>query len=66
MDKQEMLEGLKDRPYDFIACNYWMMDKDDLKDILLEVLALFDGADYERIKEELPEALKEYRSWDED
>lgn len=66
MNRKEILEGLKDRPYDFIANNYYQISKEDLKDIILEILALFDGEEYNKLKKELIESLRDYRQWDEE
>lgn len=66
MEENEILEGLKSgKPYDFIANNYYRMDKGQLKDIILELLAQFEGKIYEGIINQLVENLVEYRSWDE-
>lgn len=66
MEDKEILEGLKSgRPYDFIANNYWKMDKENLRDIILEILAQFDGKVYEGIIEELVKNLVEYKGWEE-
>lgn len=66
MEENEILEGLKSgKPYDFIANNYYRMDKGQLKDIILELLAQFEGKIYEGIINQLVENLVEYRSWNE-
>ena len=65
MEEKEILQGLNDKPYDFVANNYYKMSKEQLKDIILEILAQFDGADYEEVKTTLVKNLKEYRSWEE-
>lgn len=66
MNQKEILEGLSNRAYDFIASHYYEISKEDLKDIILELLAMFEGAEYERIKKDLVKNLKEYKSWDEE
>lgn len=66
MNDKEILEGLKKTPYDFIACNYYKMSKEQLKDIALELLALslFDDAKtYEKARKELVENLIECKGW---
>lgn len=66
MEDKEILDGLKSgRPYDFIASNYYRMDKEQLRDIILELLAQFNGLQYERILAELKQALIDYRCWQE-
>lgn len=66
MEDKEILEGLKSgRPYDFIANNYWKMEKEQLKDIILELFAQFEGKMYEGIINELTQNLVEYKSWEE-
>lgn len=66
MEDNEIIEGLKSgRAYDFVANNYWKMDKEQLKDIILELLALLDDKVCEKnyIKE-LTENLIIYKSWE--
>lgn len=66
MEDKEILEGLKSgRPYDFIANNYYKMDKAQLKDIILELLAQFEGKVYEGVVNELVQNLVEYKGWEE-
>ena len=37
--KDEIMKAIEEnRLYDFIANNYWRMSKDELKDVLLEVI----------------------------
>lgn len=64
--QKEILKGLKSgKPYDYIASNYYNMSKEDLKDIILELLAQFDGKQYQSVVDTLCENLVEYRSWEE-
>lgn len=66
MEEKEILKGLKSgRPYDFIANNYYNISKEKLKDIILELLAQFDGKIYESVVNELVENLVEYKGWEE-
>lgn len=66
MSNDEILEGIKSgRFYDFVAKNYYKMDKEQLRDIILELLAQFNGLQYERILAELKQALIDYRCWQE-
>jgi hypothetical protein len=72
--KTELLEILNNERgnlYDFIANNYWLMSKDDLKSLALEIVALLYvyasrlNTDSERANKEmhaeLLETIKEYR-----
>jgi hypothetical protein len=66
MEDKEILEGLKSSsPYGFIANNYCEMSKEQLKDIILELLGQFNGQVYEGIINELIEGLTECRGWEE-
>ena len=58
MERKEILKGLKKASYDFIANNYYKMDKETLKDILLEYIYLCDN------EEEVIESIKE--RWEEE
>ena len=64
MEDKEILEGLKTTncPYDFIANNYWKMSHEQLKDLLLEIIAITDT---DTIKDCVVEGLVEYKGWEE-
>lgn len=64
MRYNEIIEGLKKAPYDFIANNYWQMSRQQLKDVILELLAQFEGLEYEHIKKELITNLLDFKGWD--
>ena len=66
MNENEMLKELEKAPYDFVANNYWRMEKSQLKDIILEILAQFDGVEYDNLKKELVKNLFEFREWGEE
>lgn len=42
MNEKEILKGLKNASYDFIANNYYKLSKEQLKDILLEYIYVAD------------------------
>lgn len=70
MENKEILKGLKKTPYDFVANNYYKMDKEQLKDIILELICIaddlddtWDGDDY---RDKLVNNLIEWKSWDEE
>lgn len=66
MDKKEIMEGLdSSMPYDFIANNYWKMDTEDMRDLLEELIALYDRYEWENVKDKLINNLCEYKNWDE-
>lgn len=55
MERKEILKGLREGSYGFIANNYYKMDKETLKDILLEYIYLcnnekevIDSLEYDR------------------
>jgi uncharacterized hydantoinase/oxoprolinase family protein len=62
--EKELVDGLKTafetgRVYDFIAKNYWKMSKDELKDILLEIVdAETRGMNGEEMTAEFAEAFE--------
>lgn len=44
--KDEVMKAIEeDKLYDFIANNYWRMSKEELKDVLLEVIWSNDPTD---------------------
>lgn len=44
--KEEIMKAIEEkRLYDFIANNYWQMSKEELKDVLLEVIWCNDPTD---------------------
>ena len=55
MNEKEILKGLKEASYDFIANNYYKLSKEQLKDILLEYIYVVD----EDTEEEAIENIKE-------
>lgn len=63
--RREVIRNMEhDTDYDFIANNYWNMDKTDLKDIILELLyGIYENEKHGiDAKEEAIENLKE--RWD--
>lgn len=61
---RDFLDALTDDvAYDFIANNYYKMSKEDLKDILLEAIAVIDDND---LKYDLSQGIREWRLDDED
>ena len=66
MTKKEIIEGLNSNmAYDFIANNYWKMDTEDMRDLLEELIALYDRYEWENVKDKLINNLCEYKNWDE-
>ena len=70
--EQEIIQAIKeDRLYDFIANNYWKIDREILKDLILEIYYMLR---YERVeeteenielfKDNLIESLKQNRDWE--
>ena len=66
LSKKEIMEGLDSSiPYDFIANNYWRIDDDNMRDLVLELVALYDRDEWEHVKDKLINNLCEYKNWDE-
>lgn len=66
LSKKEIMEGLDSSiPYDFIANNYWRIDDDNMRDLILELIALYDRYEWENVKDKLINNLCEYKNWDE-
>lgn len=71
--EQEILTAIKeDRLYDFIANNYWKIEKEMARDLILEIYYVFryeTSLDIEeefiKVHENLIESLKENRDWEE-
>lgn len=70
MSENEILEVLNSFKtqnqglYDFIACDYYKLSKEQLKDMLLEVLANIGNDEYKKCLYELPKWLVEYKGWE--
>ena len=69
--RKEAYEAVKeDRLWDYIANNYWKMEKDDIKEIALAILGAFDDLlerSWEQYtREELLTSAMEERGFDEE
>ena len=69
--EQEILKAIKeDRLYDFIANNYWKMEKEIARDLLLEIYYILryeqtEISHGEDLCARIVESLKENRDWEE-
>ena len=71
--EKEIIQAIKeDRLYDFIANHYWEIDREILKDLMLEIYYIFRyetsleiEEDFSETHEKLIESLKENRDWEE-
>lgn len=60
--KQEIVDAIKERKiYDFICSNSYRLNNDNLKDLLLECIAIIDK---EYKYNELVENLKDFKLWE--
>lgn len=57
MDKEEILKELEKAPYDFVANNYYKLDKEELKNICLEAIYQLDETQTKNMLEELKDRL---------
>lgn len=70
--EKEILQAIKeDRLYDFIANNYWQIEKETLRDLILEIYYIFKYETSLEIQEhfkttnkKIIESLKENRDWE--
>ena len=70
--EQEILQAIKeDRLYDFIASNYWKIEKETLRDLILEIYYIFKyetsletREHFKGINKKIIESLKENRDWE--
>lgn len=53
MTEKEILEGLKKAPMDFIANNYFLLSREQLRDILKEFIYIATQEQTEEVIEEL-------------
>ena len=71
--KQEIIQAIKKgKLYDYIANNFYKISKEDLRDLILEIIYMIyydyeysiDG-DRQLLNEHIVECLKENRKWEE-
>ena len=61
-EKQEIIDAIKERKiYDFICSNSYRLSESNLKDLLLECIAVIDK---ENKYNELIENLKDFKLWE--
>lgn len=73
MEYEEIIEAIRDdRLYGFIANNFYKMDKEQLRDIILELYYMIrydyvygNDNDEKILNENIVECLKENREWEE-
>lgn len=73
MDYEEIIKAIRnDKLYDFIANNFYKMDKEQLRDIILELYYMIrydyvygNDNDEKILNENIVECLKENREWEE-
>lgn len=69
--EQEIIKAIKeDRLYDFIANNYWNMNKEIIRDLLMEIYYILryeenDILSSDMLNERIINYLKENRDWEE-
>jgi hypothetical protein len=71
--EQEIIQAIKeDKLYDYIANNFYKMSKEDLRDLILEIIYMiyYDyeysiDVDRQLLNEHIVECLKENREWEE-
>ena len=71
--ENEILKAIKeDRLYDFIANNYWQIERETLRDLILEIYYIFKyetsleiEEHFKTINEKIIDSLKENRDWEE-
>lgn len=71
--EQEIIQAIKeDKLYDYIANNFYKISKEDLRDLILEIIYMiyYDyeysiDADRQLLNEHIVECLKENREWEE-
>lgn len=71
--EQEIIQAIKeDKLYDYITNNFYKMSKENLRDLILEIIYMIyydyeysiDG-DRQLLNEHIVECLKENREWEE-
>ena len=70
--EQEILQAIKeDRLYDFIANNYWQIEREILRDLILEIYYIFKyetsletREHFKGINKKIIQSLKENRDWE--
>lgn len=71
--EQEIIQAIKeDKLYDYITNNFYKISKEDLRDLILEIIYMIyydyeysiDG-DRQLLNEHIVECLKENREWEE-
>lgn len=71
--EQEIIQAIKKgKIYDYIANNFYKISKEDLRDLILEIIYMiyYDyeysiDADRQLLNEHIVECLKENREWEE-
>lgn len=71
--EKEIIQAIKeDRLYDFIANNYWKMEKEVARDLLMEIYYVLRyetdvdlSSNMRETRENLIESLKQNRDWEE-
>jgi len=71
--EQEIIQAIKKgKLYDYIANNFYKISKEDLRDLILEIIYMiyYDyeysiDADRQLLNEHIVECLKENREWEE-
>ena len=70
--ENEILQAIKeDRLYDFIANNYWQIEREILRDLILEIYYIFKyetsletREHFKGINKKIIQSLKENRDWE--
>lgn len=64
--KKEIMQAIKeDRLYDFIANNYYKIDREETRDLILELIYFVYEENKKILNRQIIKNLKESRGWEE-